>query len=181
MDLVSAVIAVIVAALFLVPAVRWPTAGRLLVALVFLGGAALNLAYTLPRAPASLEGLVATSFVPFYKDVIRAAVGWNMAAFTLLVVAFELAVGLLVLWRGPLARLALLAAAAWAIGMLPVVPPDGILIEIAVTGAPGVAALLLARHTYARAVPAALVRRARAGEGGTVRHPRPAAPDLRAA
>jgi hypothetical protein len=163
-DILSAALALAIAALFLVPAVRWPTAGRLLLALVFLGGGAFNLAYTLPRAPGSLEALVATSPVPLYGDVVRAAVAWNAAAFALLVVAFELAVGLLALWRGPLVRLALLAAAAWCLGMLPVVPPGGVLVGIALTGAPGAAALLLARRAYQRTVLAPRTHRLQTGQ-----------------
>jgi hypothetical protein len=166
-DILSAALALAIAALFFIPATRWPTAGRLLVALVFLGGAAFNLAYTLPRAPGSLEDLVATAPVPLYGDVVRAAVAWNAAAFTLLVVAFELAVGLLALWHGPLVRLALLGAAAWCIGMLPVVPPDGVLIGIALTGAPGAAALLLARHTYERTVFAPRTHRPQTGQSAS--------------
>jgi hypothetical protein len=64
------------------------------------------------------------------------------------VVAFELTAGVLILWRGPLARVALLAAGVWGLGMLPVIPPDGLPIGVALTGAPGLAALLLARGTY---------------------------------
>ena len=149
MDAVPALIALAIATVFILPAVRWPVLGRWLVALMFLGGAALNAFYTLPNAPGSLEALVATSFVPFYRDVIELAVSVNGAAFAALVVAFELAVGASILSRSRLSQLGLLAAAAWSIGMLPVIPPDGILIGIALTGAPGVAALILLRERAA--------------------------------
>jgi hypothetical protein len=34
--------------------------------------------------------------------------------------------------------------------MLPVIPPAGLLIGIALTGAPGVAGIILARHSYSQ-------------------------------
>ena len=136
-------------ALFLAPALVRPTLGRVVLSAMFLGGAVFNLLYTLPNTPGSLVTLVATAPVPPYREVVGAAVAWDAApALALLVVAFELAVGLLILWRGPLARLALLAAGAWGLGMLPVIPPYGLPIGVALTGAPGLAALLLARGTY---------------------------------
>jgi hypothetical protein len=145
MDLVSFLVATMTSAVFLLPAVFRPTLGRSLVGLFFIAGALFNLFLTLPNSPASLEALVATAFVPFYRDVMYAAIAWNATALLLLVIAFELAVGLLALWRGPLVKLALLGAGAWGIGMLPVIPPDGLLIGAALTAAPGIAALLLRR------------------------------------
>ena len=151
MDPISALIALAIATLFVLPALRWPALGRWLVSLMFLGGAAFNAFYTLPNLPASLEALVATAFLPVYRDVVERALSLNGAAFAALVIAFELAVGVCILSGGRATRLGLLAAAAWSIGMLPVIPPDGILIGIALTGAPGIAALILLRG---RAAPA---------------------------
>jgi hypothetical protein len=151
-----------IAALFLVPAVLRPTLGRALVGLFFLGGALVNLAYTLPHLPGSLEGLVATAPVPLYRAVVEGAVARRLdGVLVLLVVAFELAAGVLALWRGPLARLALLGAGLWGLGMLPVVPPAGLPIGVALTGAPGLAGLLLARHAYPESVFGAAARRLR--------------------
>jgi hypothetical protein len=133
---------------------------------MFLGGAVFNLLYTLPNTPGSLVALVATAPVPPYREVVGAAAAWNATpALALLVVAFELTAGLLILWRGPLARLALLTAGVWGLGMLPVIPPDGLPIGVALTGAPGLAALLLARGTYPRTVVALA--------GQALRRPRP--------
>jgi hypothetical protein len=165
MDPLSALIALLIAAVFLVPALAWPTVGRGLVGLLFIGGAVFNVAYTLPNAPGSLEALVATTPVPLHAWVVQLVVAWNVAPlFVLLVAAFELAVGLLALWRGPLVRLALLGAGLWGIGMLPVVPPDGILVGVALTAAPGLAALLLLRHTCDRGVLGAAWARGSASE-----------------
>ena len=142
-----------IAALFLAPALVRPTPGRAVLSVMFLGGALFNLLYTLPNMPGSLVDLVATAPIPPYREVVGAAVAWNATpALALLVVAFELTAGLLILWRGPLARVALLAAGVWGLGMLPVIPPYGLPIGVALTGAPGLAALLLARGTYPESV-----------------------------
>ena len=128
----------------------------------FLGGALVNLACTLHSLPGSLEGLVATAAVPLYRAVVQGAVARHLdGTLVLLVVAFELAAGLLALWRGPLARLALLGAGLWGLGMPPVVPPSGLPIGVALTGAPGLAGLLLARRTYPESVVGAAARRLR--------------------
>src|SRR5947209_8594326 len=138
-----------IAAIFIVPALTLPNVGRGMLAALFLGGGLFNLLYTLPNAPQSLLDLVATAPVPPYREVIGYVVAWNAGpAFVLAVVAFEFVTGLWILWRGTLARLALLAAGAWCLGMLPVIPPEGILVGVALTGTPGVAALLLARRHY---------------------------------
>ena len=142
-----------IAALFLAPALVRPTPGRAVLGVMFLGGALFNLLYTLPNTPGSLVDLVATAPIPPYREVVGAAAAWNATpALALTVVAFEMTAGLLILWRGPLARLVLLAAGAWALGMLPVIPPYGLPIGIALTGAPGLSALLLARGTYPESV-----------------------------
>lgn len=150
---VDILIAVVIASVFLVPALFRPTLGRIVLALMFVGGATFNLLYTLPNTPGSLLALVATAPIPPYKQVINAAVAWNVtSALALAVVVFEMTAGLLILWRGRPARAALVAAGAWGLGMLPVIPPEGWLIGIATTGAPGVAGLILARHSYSETV-----------------------------
>jgi hypothetical protein len=138
-----------IAALFLAPALAWPTFGRALLGVFFIGGATFNLLYTLPNLPASLEALVASSTVPLYRDVVQSAVAWRVdAALIAAVILFEAAAGALAMWRGPLARVAMLLAAAWDLGMLPVIPPYGLPIGLALTGAPGLAGLLLVRSRY---------------------------------
>src|SRR5688500_15936361 len=57
-------IGLVIAVVFLAPALAWPTLGRALLSVFFIGGATFNLLYTLPNLPASLEALVATSTIP---------------------------------------------------------------------------------------------------------------------
>ena len=138
---------------FLAPALAWPTLGRAMLGVFFIGGATFNLLYTLPNLPASLEALVATSTVPPYRDVVEFAVTRHVdVALIAVVIVFEATAGALTLWRGPLARVALLRAAAWGLGMLPVIPPYGLPIGLALTGAPALAALLLFRTRYPESV-----------------------------
>jgi hypothetical protein len=176
----SFVIGGAIASLFLAPALLRPTLGRVVLAVMFVGGGLFNLLYTLPNTPGSLVDLVATAPIPPYREVVGAAVAWHAApALVLAVVAFELAAGLLILWRGRLARLALLAAGVWGLGMLPVIPPYGLPIGLALTGAPGLAGLLLARNSNPDSVFAA-TRRALEGRAGRGMRPH-AVPALRRA
>jgi hypothetical protein len=100
-----------IAALFLVPALWRPRLGRALLSLMFICGGLFNLLYTLPNAPDSLLALVATAPIPPYREVVGALIAWSAApALIMLVAAFEVSVGLLILWRGPFARLAMMAA-----------------------------------------------------------------------
>jgi hypothetical protein len=147
-------LAAAIAAVFIVPALILPNVGRGMLAALFLGGSVFNLLYTLPNAPQSLLDLVSTAPIPLYREVIGYVVAWNAAtAFILSIAVFELVTGLLILWRGNLARLALLGAGAWCLGMLPVIPPEAIVVGAALTGTPGVAALLLARRRYGGSLP----------------------------
>jgi len=142
-----------IALVFLAPAFAWPTLGRALLGVFFIGGAAFNLLYTLPNLPASLEALVATSSVPLYQDVVESAVTWRVdVALIAVVIGFEATAGALAWWRGPLVMVALLAAAVWGIAMVPVIPPYGLPIGVALTGAPALAALLLLRNRYPESV-----------------------------
>jgi hypothetical protein len=151
--LVNVVIAAIIACAFLIPALFRPTLGRIVLSTMFLGGGLFNLLSTLPNTPGSLEALVASAPVPPYREVVSAAIGWNVApALVVVTIVFEISAGLAMLWRGSLVRVALVAAGAWGLGMLPLIPPDGVLIGAALTGGPGAAGLLLARHSYRRSV-----------------------------
>src|SRR5438105_7428240 len=149
-----------ISALFVAPALLRPTLGRLVLILVFLAGAGVSLLYTLPNAPDSLTSLVATAPIPPYREVITLAVAWNLApTLALAAITFELTAAVLIVWRGPLCRIGLLAAGVWGIGMLPVVPPFGLPIGIALTAAPGLTGLMLARGTYSDSVFSLAMRR----------------------
>ncbi len=152
-QLSTILIALTIATVFLGPALFRPTLGRVVLSTMFLGGALFNLVYTLPNLPGSLEALVATAPIPPYREVVDAGIDWSAAPVLIAAtIIFEVTVGVVMLWRGPLVRLASLAAGIWGLAMLPVIPPDGVLIGLALTGAPGVAGLVLARGFYPRSV-----------------------------
>src|SRR5690242_675382 len=146
-------VAAAITAVFLVLAVVRPGLGRGMLGALFIGGSVFHVLYTLPNTPQSLVDLVSTAPIPPYREVIGYVVAWQFApAFVIAVATFELATGLLILRRGSISRLGLVVAGAWCLGMLPVIPPDGAVVGVALTGTPGVAALLLARYHYRRSV-----------------------------
>ena len=166
MDPLPILIGLLAAVLLLAPGLRWPTVGRLVIGLYFVGGSLFNLLVTLPDRDRMLTGLVATASIPFYRDVVRLALAWDLAGPpVVLVAAFELTVGVLSLSRGGAAGLGLLGAAAWYVGMLPVLPPDGLAIGLGVTAAPALLALLLARRDHDRDLPAIARASLRSGAG----------------
>jgi hypothetical protein len=87
-------IAILIASLFLAPALLRPTLGRIVLSAMFLGSALFNLLYTLPNAPGSVEALVATAPIPPYREVVNAAVAWNAAsALAVATIVFEITAG----------------------------------------------------------------------------------------
>jgi hypothetical protein len=149
MDPIELLIGLAITAVFVIPALAWPRVGRAIVGLFFIAGALVNSFFTLPMLPGSLEALVATAPIAIYHNVVRAAVEWRLDALLVaLVIVFELTVGVLMFWRGPLVSLGLFGAAAWGLGMLPVVPPYALPVGIALTAAPSVAALILASRQH---------------------------------
>ena len=57
MQLINVVLAVVIATLFVAPALYRPTLGRVVLSAMFVGGALFNLLYTLPKTPGSLVAL----------------------------------------------------------------------------------------------------------------------------
>src|SRR5437762_2262626 len=116
-------LAVAITAVFLAPALIRPGLGRGMLGALFIGGGVFNVLYTLPNTPQSLVDLVSTAPIPPYRELIGYIVAWNLAPeFVVAVATFELLTGSLILWRGSLSRLALVAAGGWCLGMLPVIP-----------------------------------------------------------
>jgi hypothetical protein len=99
--------------------------GRLLLSLVFLAGAAFNVLVTL-RHPESLRGFADLAILHVLRLLI---LEWVIPYATLLVVlliAFEVMVGVLLLARGTAVRLGLLAAVAFFVALVPVVREYGV-------------------------------------------------------
>lgn len=102
---------------------RWPRQGRWFVGLFFLAmGLGVNLGFTLLAPEMFVELGTGDPVLPLYawffaELVAPAPVAWGVA-----VVAFEAAVGLLLLQRGAAARWGLVGAIAFLIGITPLGP-----------------------------------------------------------
>ncbi len=127
--------------------------GRILLAATFLGGALFNALVTL-RNPESLRGFAELAML----DVLRLFIlEWVMPYATLfvgLLIAFEVAVGLLLLARGRAVRLGLVAALAFYVALVPVVREYG-LANLPLF----LLALALLRREYPTTVPKELLAR----------------------
>lgn len=121
-------------------------AGRILLALAFLAGAAFNALMTL-RDPQSLRGFADLAMLDVLRRFILEWVLPYAIPFVFLLIAFEATVGVLLLVRGAAVRLALLAALAFYVVLIPV------LREYGLANLPFlVLALTLLRHEYPEAV-----------------------------
>lgn len=99
--------------------------GRILLAAVFLGGAAYNTLVTL-RDPESLRGFAELAMLDVLQLLILEWVMPYATLFVGLLIAFEASVGVLLLLRGRRVRLALIAAAVFFIALVPVVREYGL-------------------------------------------------------
>ena len=92
--------------------------GRYATATLFLGaGAAVN-AVLLAQGGDAYEGFADTSYLPFVRDTWHSLVMTHRYLWILLLIAFEVAVGILVLLGGRLTQLAYLAAIGFHIALL---------------------------------------------------------------
>ncbi len=107
MDLNSALAGSTVAALFLAAAVWRPSIARVALFLLFFTSAIFNALVTYPARDHVFVQMVGGPYVPqLYRDFTLAFVVQNPTLFTLLLVAFELAIACLVLTRGTAVKLA---------------------------------------------------------------------------
>lgn len=97
---------------------RWATAGRLTLAGYFLLMAAVNIAVTLPNADATYDGLARLSWAPFawIPELIS---GPAAVPFTVLLILWEIMIGVLLLRRGRAVRIALWAVLFQVLALAP--------------------------------------------------------------
>ena len=89
--------------------------GRLAFGVMFTGGAAIHVAIVVTGTE-TYRHFADTAFIPFVKQAWLSVFMPHAALLGLLLAAFELAVGLLILAGGPKTRLGLLAAIAFHLG-----------------------------------------------------------------
>ena len=92
--------------------------GRALWGLVFLASGVVNMTVTLPN-PDFYEVFAELTFFSFYRWLIVNVAVPNAGVVTALVVAFELAAGLLVLSRGRAVKVGLVGTALWVVFITP--------------------------------------------------------------
>jgi hypothetical protein len=97
---------------------RWATAGRLALGVYFLLMAAVNILITLPNANATYTGLARLSW-PHFAWVPELISGPFAVPFTILLVAWEIALGVLLLSCGRAVRVALWAALFQVLALAP--------------------------------------------------------------
>ena len=98
---------------------RWRNAARLAFGVFFLATAAFNVAVTLPDAAALYTSIADELAWRGFDWLLRQLVVPAAVPFTVLLVAFEVAVAALVLAKGRRVRLGLLAAVAFMVGLAP--------------------------------------------------------------
>jgi len=115
---------------------------RAVVGIAYLGFAAFNAAYTLPRSH-ELDGYAEGAWFPFLEDFMRDVFMPNGEVFMVLVIAFEVAVGLLILGRGLAVDVGVAASVLWVLAVLPFLAWPYLLTNVVLVGIQG---LLLVRR-----------------------------------
>lgn len=90
---------------------------RGVVGVAYLVAAAFNLLFTLPRG--DLGWFAESAWVPFLQDIVRQVVVPNHELFMVLVVAFEVAVGALILSRDRYVDVGVGASVLWVLFLVP--------------------------------------------------------------
>ena len=159
MDLSQVLAGTSVAALFLAVALWRPSAARVILFVLFFASAIFNLTVTLSARDHVYLDMVAGPYVPaLYRAFTLAFVVANPALFTILVVAYELAIACLILARGTAVKLALLGSACWLLAVWLFAPAEGIIFTaIAQIGA-AIGCGLMLRRDFSASIPGVVVR-----------------------
>jgi hypothetical protein len=96
-----------------------PNAGRIFLGLFFLVMAiGVNGSFTFTNPQAYVE-YASGALIPLYRDIALAIVGLNPVLFGLLLMAFEIAMGLLILHKQKSVRIGLIGTIVFLIGIAP--------------------------------------------------------------
>ena len=91
---------------------------RAFIGLAYLAAAVFNTVYTLPRSD-QLDGYADGAWFPFLGDFMRDVFMPNGDLFMILVIAFEVAVAVLILSRGSYVDAGVVASVLWVLAVLP--------------------------------------------------------------
>ncbi len=119
---------------------------RGVVGVFYLAAAIFNTVYTLPKTdePALLDGYADGAWFPFIENFTRDVLMPNDQLLMLLVIAFEVAVGLLILSHGVRVDVGVAASVLWVLAILPFLAWPYLLTNIALVVLQGM--LLLRRY-----------------------------------
>jgi len=96
---------------------------RGVVGVAYLAAAAFNLFYTLPKGDLGAF-LTADAWFPFVKDFVNGVVVPHNELIMVLVVLFEIAVGVLILARGRCVDVGVWASVLWVVFLMPFLRPS---------------------------------------------------------
>lgn len=91
---------------------------RAFIGIAYLAAAVFNTVYTLPRSD-QLDGYADGAWFPFLGDFMRDVFMPNGDLFMILVIAFEVAVAVLILGRGSYVDAGVVASVLWVLAVLP--------------------------------------------------------------
>jgi hypothetical protein len=119
---------------------------RAFIGLAYLAAAVFNTVYTLPRSD-QLDGYADGAWFSFLADFMRDVFMPNGDLFMILVIAFEVAVALLILSRGRYVDAGVTASVLWVLVVLPFLAWPYLITNIVLAAVQGV--LLLRRYDSA--------------------------------
>jgi hypothetical protein len=122
---------------------------RLFLALFFLGSAVFNAAVAVPAAREVFQAFHDMAWLSLYRDLIAGVILPNATLMAILLVGFELAVGIAILGPRAWARAGVIAAVVFVLALVPSLAWPYLLANIAM----GAGGIWLLRYGHERVVP----------------------------
>jgi hypothetical protein len=92
---------------------------RIIFGLIYLLGAAYNITFTIISGPESYRNFADVSFFPWYREAWMAVAAPNIALIVILLIAFEIGLGLLFIIKRKYLKLALILGILFCLGSMP--------------------------------------------------------------
>lgn len=92
---------------------------RIIFGILYLGGAAANIALMLLNSPASYNAFADESLIQFYREAWAAVAVPNMSLFVPLLILYEIALGVMFLIGGRFLKIALVGGILFCLGTVP--------------------------------------------------------------
>src|SRR5712691_9245143 len=115
------VFGVLYAGLFLLSMKR-PNGGRVGFGVILFLGSLVNYTFSFLNNPSLVQGMVASPFIPWYKDITLTLFVPRVGVFFFLVATYELTVSLLLFSKGKAVKLGLVAGILFFLGIAPLAP-----------------------------------------------------------